>query len=160
MKSGMSTVGSVGGVGSNALTGGTSLSGAGTKGESYLAGQAHRAPDGLATRRGRDRGAPPMPQRCSAALWPAASLAGWQRVPVPARVVADLEGGAADGRAGEPAGQAEQLGMAGDLLEPAGHQLDLVGQVAWRWPLERLRRAGRGQQAFKPLRVVGRQHGA
>jgi hypothetical protein len=76
-------------------------------------------------------------------------------VAVAAGVVAELKEGTADRGAGQAAAHTEELGLAGGALQPAGDQVDLVGQVAGRGAVERLRRGGQLEQALDPRLVVG-----
>ena len=68
---------------------------------------------------------------------------------VAAGVVAELEQGAADRRAGQAAPDPDELGLAGRRLQPTGDQVDLVGQVARRRPVEQLRFRRPGQQQLQ-----------
>ena len=80
----------------------------------------------------------------------AAGFAGGPGVAVAAGVVADLEDGAAGRRTGQASADGEQLGLAGRSLQPAGDQVDLVGQMPRRRPLEHLRRnLARRRQAVR-----------
>ena len=85
----------------------------------------------------------------------AAGLAGGPGVAVAAGVVADLEDGAAGRRTGQASADGQQLGLAGRSLQPAGDQVDLVGQMPRRRPLEHLRRRRSGPQPLEPGVVAG-----
>ena len=74
-----------------------------------------------------------------AGLGAAAGLAGGPGVTVAAGVVAELQERTADRGAGQAAADPEELRLAGGALQPAGDQVDLVGQVAGRGAVEQLR---------------------
>src|SRR6266536_1274084 len=86
-------------------------------------------------------------------------LARREAVPLAPGVVADLEAGAPDPRAGEPPADLEHLDLPRHRLQPRGDQMDLVREVARQRPVEAFDRSGTRPQALHRLLVAGGQHG-